>query len=135
MKIDDIFKALHDSYPFIYKTEKMGYKYIGSAVYRDCTTDERTLFENYWKEINELHHLTYEPNEEDVRKLVEILSQILKLDDFEYSDEKAKMCSEKLWKCLQLMSLPELEALSEQREYFLDVVDYKDKAFYRHSRK
>lgn len=134
MKADDVFKSLKNAYPFIYKTEKMGYKYIGAGVYRDCTENEKELFEEYWKEIRRIHFLKYTPNKEDVCQLVNILYQILDFGNSEYSDEKAKVCLEKIWECLQPMSLNELQALSEQKEYFLEALDYKDEAFYRHSR-
>ena len=135
MEAYDIFKSLKNGYPFIYKTVNMGYKYIGVAVYRDCTEEEKNLFEDYWKEINRIHSLTYTPKEEDVSRLVKIFSKILDFGNSDYNDEQAESCSDKLWKCIQAMNPVELQSLIEQRDFFIEAFDYKDEAFYRHDKK
>lgn len=47
MKTGDVFKLLRNWYSFI---EKIEYKCVGAAVYRECTGEKKNLFKNYLKE-------------------------------------------------------------------------------------
>ena len=135
MDRDEIIKSINMKRPFIYQTTSMGYKYVGMAVFRDCTEEEKTLFEKYWKEINRIHFLTYTPDEREVGKLVETFSQILKFGDCEHTSERYERSSEEIENAINVIDEEELKSLDNQIKLFIEAFDYKDGAFYRHDRK
>ena len=134
MNVDSIYRELKCGYPFVYKLEPNTFCYIGAAVYRRCTPDEIALFEEYYNEITALHNLRYTPENRDVKKLVDLLDDIMDRGDVEYSSETAGLTKHELWADLQKLNEDSLRFLVQQRNLFTEALDYKDGAFYRHSK-
>lgn len=130
----ELFKTLRNGYPFIYYSASIGYKYIGLPVFRDCTQEEIELYKTYTEELNMIHRLEYTPNERDTKKLVKTLNEILVRGTVVYNDNLAKESANNLWDSLEKLPEGEIASFAIQREYLIESFDYRDGAFYRHSK-
>ena len=130
----ELFKTLRNGYPFIYYSSTMGYKYIGLPVFRDCSQEEIELYTTYLAEIELIHKLPYTPDKRDTEKLVDILNEILSRGNIEYNDNLAKESANNLWNILIELSEDEIKSIALQKEDLIESFDYRDGAFYRHSK-
>jgi len=130
----ELFKALRNGYPFIYYSVSIGHKYIGLPVFRDCLQEEIELYRTYTEELNSIHSLTCTPDERDTKKLVKTVTEILARGYVEYDDNLAKESANNLWDILKELSEDEIKSIALQKEDLIEAFDYRDGAFYRHSK-
>ena len=115
-----VYRKLKCSRTFIYKIDSIGIKCIGMNEFRDCTSTEKEVFEQYQEEIKKIHMMSYTPDKRDVKKLVELFDEILLMVDSIYDES--------------YLTEEELNSLYNQHEDYIEAWDYKDGAFYRHSK-
>lgn len=130
---DNTFYFLRHGKPFVYQVGHDLY-YIGLAVFRPCTAEECKLFETYRKEVDKVHHLPYTPNENDVKELVAVLDEILEMGNVVCTDAAMETADQDLCKFFSSLKEGEEEKLMGQHDDFVEALDYKDGAFYRHSK-
>ena len=130
-----VFKELNSAYPFIYKVPRKGYMYIGVAAYRMCSQEETEIYSKFSAELLRVRELKFELSKPDVKSLSDLLTLILSMGDFKCSDENIRQSSLRLSEALSDMNESELASLIDQKKAFLEALDYRDGAFYRHSKK
>lgn len=126
-KLDDVLKMLERSAPFIYQTENLGTVYIDSTKFDECTGDEKKLYERFKNEMDRLHKLTC-IEKSDTVALVGILNEILKIRDTN------RKCENVLLNSLTNLASEELDELKNQHDDYIEALDYRDGAHYRHSK-
>lgn len=129
-----VYRKLKCSRTFIYKIDSIGIKCIGMNEFRDCTSTEKEVFEQYQEEIKKIHMMSYTPDKRDVKKLVELFDEILLMVDSIYDERKSKKCLGQIDEFLSYLTEEELNSLYNQHEDYIEAWDYKDGAFYRHSK-
>ena len=126
-KFDDVLKMLKRSAPFIYQTENLGTVYIDSTKFDECTDDEKELYEKFKNEMDRLHELKYPLDKRDTVTLVGLLNEILKIRD------TSRKCENVLLNSLTNLTSEELDELKKQHDDYIEALDYRDGAHYRHS--
>lgn len=129
----NIFFTLRKGTPFIYQTTH-DLHYIGQAVFRACTPEECQLFQSYRKELDNIHRLSYTPNEDDVQQLIAALNQILERGNVVCTDTAIDNAQHEWHDFFLSLNEIEVENLNKQHEDFIEALDYKDGAFYRHDK-
>lgn len=119
---------LKRSAPFIYQTENLGTVYIDSTKFDECTDDEKELYEKFKNEMDRLHELTGTLEKRDTVALVGILNEILKIRDTN------RKCENILRNSLTNLTSEELDELKKQHDDYIEALDYRDGAHYRHSK-
>ena len=127
-KREDVFKMLEMSVPFIYQTEKLGTVYIDSTKFDKCTSDEKELYDEFKNEMDRLHKLTFTLEKSDTVALVGVLNEILKIRDTN------RKCKNDLLSSLTNLTSEELDELKKQHDDYIEALDYRDGAHYRHSK-
>lgn len=113
----DVFRKLVNAYPFIYRTEHLKTKFIGFAVYRDCTTEEEKMYEEYCSKLESVSDFEhYEKSEDD--ELLDAFAKVEKAVECEpraYSSEEIGRISFEL--CGGLAELPQSELKEIEAQY------------------
>lgn len=112
----DVFRKLINAYPFIYRTEHLKTKFIGFAVYRDCTTEEEKMYEEYCSKLESVSDFEhYEKSEDD--ELLDAFAKVEKAVECEpraYSSEEIGKSSFGLSEGLAELPQNELEEIEAQ---------------------
>lgn len=109
----DVFRKLVNAYPFIYRTEHMKTKFIGFAVYRDCTPDEKKMYEKYCSKLESVSDFDhYEKSKDD--ELLAVFENIVKCKQWTYSSEEIGKSSSELSEGLAELPQNELEEIEAQ---------------------
>lgn len=109
----DVFRKLVNAYPFIYRTEHLKTKYIGFAVYRDCTTEEEKMYEEYCSKLESVSDFEhYEKSKDD--ELLAVFENIVKCEQWTYSSKEIGKSSSELSEGLAELPQNELEEIEAQ---------------------
>ena len=109
----DVFRKLINAYPFIYRTEHLNTKYIGFAVYRDCTPDEEKMYEEYCSKLESVSDFEhYEKSKDD--ELLAVFENIVKCEQWTYSRKEIGKSSSELSEGLAELPQNELEEIEAQ---------------------
>ena len=109
----DVFRKLVKAYPFIYRTEHLKTKYIGFAVYRDCTPEEEKMYEEYCSKLESVSDFEhYEELKDD--ELLNLFENIVKCEQWTYSSEEIGKSSSELSEGLAELPQNELEEIEAQ---------------------
>ena len=91
MEKRDVFKKLINAYPFVYRTEHLKTKYIGFAVYRDCTQDEEKMYEEYCSKLKSVSDFEHYEQLKEYDELLDVFVKVEKAVECEpraYSSEE-----------------------------------------------
>ncbi len=120
----DVFRKLVNAYPFIYRTEHLKTKFIGFAVYRDCTSEEEEMYEEYCSKLESVSDFEHYEELKEYNELIDAFKKVekaVKCEPRAYSSEEIGRISFEL--CGGLAELPqsELEEIDSQHKDFLKV--------------
>ena len=123
-----IYRNLRSAYPLIYKIEQEHY-YIGYGLFRKCTEEEISNYNEYRKEFNKVIGL---PNltKNDVSKLVALYNIVFNVNDTENILSEKEMRDE-FDNFFNELNEDQLKNLSKQHSDYIKTMDCKDEAFYR----
>jgi hypothetical protein len=125
---NEIRNTLKAKRAFIYKI-KDEYYYIGKDIFRKCIHQELETYNEYTKQINIINNLGYLPeHKEDLKNLYFYFDKIWNIKEENNNNKDMEKFFEKL-------SNQDIKNLESQIENLEKVLDFKDKAFYRHSQK
>lgn len=120
----DVFRELVNAYPFVYRTEQLGTKFMGFAVFRDCTTDEKKMYEEYCSKLRSVSDFENYEKSKEYDELIEALVKVEKAVECEpraYNSEKiGEICFE-LSDGLAKLPQSELKEIDSQYKDFLKV--------------
>ena len=128
-----IFNCLCRSKPFIYKTKAFGLVYVGLSVCRVCTDEERELYAEFSNKIQEIQSYDDKPKTK-IDELVKVLDKILGKEESVsvYTDVQIEETKNKIWNIFVNIDEQELKSILRQHNNFVEALDYKDGAVYRH---
>ena len=87
----------------------------------------RAYYEKFKNEMDRLHELKYPLDKRDTVTLVGLLNEILKIRD------TSRKCENVLLNSLTNLTSEELDELKKQHDDYIEALDYRDGAHYRHS--
>lgn len=117
MEKRDVFKKLINAYPFVYRTEHLKTKYIGFAVYRDCTQDEEKMYEEYCSKLKSVSDFEHYEQLKEYDELLDVFVKVEKAVECEpraYSSEEIGRSSSELSEGLAELPQNELEEIEAQ---------------------
>lgn len=124
-----IYSALKVKKPFTYKIGNKLY-YIGCAICRECTDEEKGIYEEYRKEFENLCVRVMQNaetlREESLKKIGLIIEEILTFNGSVYCDEDKKNEYKKMCNLLQNITETELKELESQMKDFIIALDFAD---------
>ena len=126
--------CLKTKYPFVYCIQGK-YYYIGLGVFRVCNETEIQNYEAFAEEMKRVELLNYPLEKRDVGELIRLFEIVRNVPNVESDYVTKGKSEEQLELMLEKCSAEELELLCRQKELFVKALDYKDGAFYRHSKK
>ena len=71
----------------------------------------------------------------DCKILNSVLDELIKVDNKKIDNVSIAEAKECLWKLIEDCSIEDLNNLTMQIDLFIKALDYRDSAFYRHSKK
>lgn len=136
MNAELVFRRLKDTRPFVYH---VGGKYyvIGAANFRQCEPIEIKLHCIYMEQMMKLKNkeCKFDLETKDCKILNSVLDELIKVDNKKIDNVSIAEAKECLWKLIEDCSIEDLNNLTMQIDLFIKALDYRDSAFYRHSKK
>lgn len=133
-----VYMTLKDKKPFAYQIGDKLY-YIGCAICRECTAEEKSIYEEYRKEFENLCVKVVQASktlqDESFEKIGIIMEKLLTFDGSVYCDAIKKEEYKKMRKLLQNITEAELKELENQMKDFYISLDYADGNAYKYLHK
>ena len=120
----EIMKKLKHADPFIY--EICGdYYYLGSAIFRECSTDEIKAYKSLKQEFDFLRSLTYELIPKDCIKFNAYFDKVTSVMVGLFSEKKNTEAAHQICDLMKHLNEAQLKDLLKQHENFKEMINYR----------
>lgn len=131
----EIYSILIKKQPYIYKINNNYYR-IGCAVFEQCLEESKIdLYNKINNELDSLEKTGYDIEKRDTINLMQNFEELYTQCKEEYDESKKQNTQNSLLEVLNYCNEDALKNIENQIERLHKLNDFKDNAYYRHSKK